>query len=37
MLTHRNLVANIVQVEGAFRCDEDDVLIAVLPTSTSTA
>ncbi len=31
MLTHRNLAANIVQVEGAFRCDEDDVLLAVLP------
>jgi len=31
MLTHRNLAANIVQVEGVFRCDEDDVLLAVLP------
>jgi acyl-CoA synthetase (AMP-forming)/AMP-acid ligase II len=31
MLTHRNLAANIVQVEGAFRCDEGDVLLAVLP------
>ena len=31
MLTHRNLTANIVQVEGVFRCDEDDVLLAVLP------
>ena len=31
MLTHRNLAANIVQVEGVFRCDEGDVLLAVLP------
>jgi len=31
MLTHRNLTANIVQVEGVFKCDEDDVLLAVLP------
>ncbi len=31
MLTHRNLAANIVQVEGVFRCGEDDVLLAVLP------
>ena len=31
MLTHRNLTANIVQVEGVFRCDQDDVLLAVLP------
>ena len=31
MLTHRNLTANIVQVEGVFRCDEGDVLLAVLP------
>jgi acyl-CoA synthetase (AMP-forming)/AMP-acid ligase II len=31
MLTHRNLTANIVQVEGVFRCGEDDVLLAVLP------
>jgi acyl-CoA synthetase (AMP-forming)/AMP-acid ligase II len=31
MLTHRNLVANIVQVEGAFACGEEDVLLAVLP------
>jgi acyl-CoA synthetase (AMP-forming)/AMP-acid ligase II len=31
MLTHRNLAANIVQVEGVFRCGEDDVLVAVLP------
>jgi acyl-CoA synthetase (AMP-forming)/AMP-acid ligase II len=31
ILTHRNLTANIVQVEGVFRCGEDDVLLAVLP------
>ncbi|HSD03421.1 MAG TPA: AMP-binding protein [Gaiellales bacterium] len=31
MLTHRNLTANIVQVEGVFKCDEEDVLLAVLP------
>jgi acyl-CoA synthetase (AMP-forming)/AMP-acid ligase II len=31
MLTHRNLTANIMQVEGVFRCGEDDVLLAVLP------
>ena len=37
MLTHRNLAANIVQVEGVFRCDEDDVLLPSCPTSTSTA
>jgi acyl-CoA synthetase (AMP-forming)/AMP-acid ligase II len=31
MLTHRNLSANIVQLEGVFRCGEDDILLAVLP------
>jgi acyl-CoA synthetase (AMP-forming)/AMP-acid ligase II len=31
MLTHRNLTANIVQVEGVFRCSEADVVLAVLP------
>ena len=31
MLTHRNLVANVVQFEAVDDGDEDDVLIAVLP------
>ncbi|HEY7258634.1 MAG TPA: AMP-binding protein [Gaiellales bacterium] len=31
MLTHRNLSANIVQVEGVFHCGEGDVVLAVLP------
>ena len=31
MLTHRNLVANLVQVQDAFAIREDDVLIGVLP------
>jgi acyl-CoA synthetase (AMP-forming)/AMP-acid ligase II len=30
MLTHRNLSANVVQVERVFRCGEDDVLLARL-------
>ena len=31
MLTHRNLVANLVQTQSLFRISSDDVLIAVLP------
>jgi len=31
MLTHRNLVANLIQTEAALPTDPDDVLIAVLP------
>jgi acyl-CoA synthetase (AMP-forming)/AMP-acid ligase II len=31
MLTHRNLVSNLVQVQNAFPIDEDDVLVGVLP------
>jgi 4-coumarate--CoA ligase len=31
MLTHRNLVANLVQVEGALTIDEGEVILAVLP------
>jgi acyl-CoA synthetase (AMP-forming)/AMP-acid ligase II len=31
MLTHRNLVANLIQTEGALASGPEDVLIAVLP------
>jgi acyl-CoA synthetase (AMP-forming)/AMP-acid ligase II len=31
MLTHRNLVANILQAEASLGMDEDDVVIGVLP------
>ena len=31
MLTHRNLVANLVQVRGPLEPEDDDVLIGVLP------
>ena len=31
MLTHRNLVANVVQCEGPHNTDENDVIIGVLP------
>ncbi len=31
MLTHRNLVANLVQTQAVFRLSSDDVLVAVLP------
>ena len=31
MLTHRNLVANLVQVDAAFPIAEEDVLVGVLP------
>lgn len=31
MLTHRNLVANIAQIEGLEQIKEDDTLIAILP------
>ena len=31
MLTHKNLVANLVQIQDAFRISEDDVLVGVLP------
>jgi acyl-CoA synthetase (AMP-forming)/AMP-acid ligase II len=31
MLTHRNLVANIAQIKGAVKIEEDEVIIAVLP------
>jgi acyl-CoA synthetase (AMP-forming)/AMP-acid ligase II len=31
MLTHRNLVANVVQVEGVFGVGESDTIAAVLP------
>ncbi|MEP6640948.1 MAG: AMP-binding protein [Gaiellales bacterium] len=31
MLTHRNLVANVVQVERVFEVDESDTIAAVLP------
>ena len=31
MLTHQNLVANLVQIQDAFPISEDDVLIGVLP------
>lgn len=37
MLTHRNLVANLEQVNGAMPLSRDDVVIGVLPSSTSTA
>ena len=31
MLTHKNLVANLIQIQDAFEISEDDVLIGVLP------
>jgi 4-coumarate--CoA ligase len=31
MLTHRNLVANLVQIESGLAVDEDEVALAVLP------
>jgi acyl-CoA synthetase (AMP-forming)/AMP-acid ligase II len=31
MLTHRNLVANMIQTQGSLALEEDDVLIGVLP------
>ena len=31
MLTHRNLVSNLVQIQEAFAIDEGDVLVGVLP------
>lgn len=31
MLTHRNLVANLVQIDGALRVDDGEVALAVLP------
>jgi acyl-CoA synthetase (AMP-forming)/AMP-acid ligase II len=31
MLTHRNLVANLIQIDDAFPITEDDTLIGVLP------
>ena len=31
MLTHRNLVANLCQIQASFPIDEDDVLIGCLP------
>ena len=31
MLTHKNLVANLVQIQEAFAIKEDDVLVGVLP------
>ena len=31
MLTHRNLTANLLQIEGAFPIDERDTLLALLP------
>ena len=31
MLTHKNLVANLVQIQDAFALSEDDVLLGVLP------
>jgi acyl-CoA synthetase (AMP-forming)/AMP-acid ligase II len=31
MLTHRNLVANILQTQAAVKLDDDEVVIAVLP------
>ncbi len=31
MLTHKNLVANLVQIQEAFGISEDDVLVGVLP------
>jgi acyl-CoA synthetase (AMP-forming)/AMP-acid ligase II len=31
MLTHRNLVANLAQVDGAMRLDPDEVVVGVLP------
>jgi acyl-CoA synthetase (AMP-forming)/AMP-acid ligase II len=31
MLTHRNLVANVLQIQAAFPISEDDTLIGVLP------
>ncbi len=37
MLTHHNLVANIVQTQVLQQVTEDDIQIAVLPFFTSTA
>ncbi len=31
MLTHRNLIANVLQIDEEFKITEDDVLIGVLP------
>ena len=31
MLTHRNLVANLCQIQAAFPIEPDDTLIGVLP------
>jgi len=37
MLTHYNIVANLVQIEAAERLRSDEVVIATLPSITSTA